>query len=111
MRGLRNGLVTAFLLGGTFPLGLIVRRRYGRAAARRFAAGTTAALLGQQVLVTLALKRRTERDGSWHRLTVVDGITLRRGATGALMVGLIASGVRHRRGFGGGVGWLGVRLG
>src|ERR1700674_1752784 len=55
------------------------------------------ALLGQQVLVALALKRRTERDGSRHRLTLVDGITLSRGATGALMIGLIASGVRHGR--------------
>jgi phosphatidylglycerophosphate synthase len=69
------------------------------------------ALVGQQVLVTLALKRRTERDGSRHRLTAVDGITLSRGATGALMIGLIASGVRHRRGFAAWLGWIGLLYG
>ena len=69
------------------------------------------ALVGQQVLVALALRRRTERDGSRHRLTVVDGITLSRGATGALMIGLIASGVRHRRGFAGWLGWIGLLYG
>src|SRR6202165_709416 len=77
----------------------------------RFAAGATAALVGQQVLVALALKRRTERDGSRHRLTLVDGFTLSRGATGALMIGLIASGVRHRRGSAGWLGWIALLYG
>ena len=70
-----------------------------------------AALLGQQVLVALALKRRTEPDGSRHRLSLVDGITLSRGGTGALMVGLIASGVRDRRGPAGWLGWLALLYG
>jgi phosphatidylglycerophosphate synthase len=69
------------------------------------------ALVGQQVLVALALKRGTERDGSRHRLTVVDGITLSRGGTGALMVGLIASGVRERRGRAGWLGWIALLYG
>lgn len=98
------GLVTAFLLGCTLPLGLIVKRRYGGAAAWRFGAGTTAALLGQQALVGLALKRR-------HRLSLVDGITLSRGATGALMIGLIASRVRDRRGPAGWLSWMALLYG
>jgi phosphatidylglycerophosphate synthase len=77
----------------------------------RFAAGTTAALLGQQTLVGLALKRRSERNGSRHHLTRVDAITLSRGATGALMTGLIASGVRDRRGLTGWIGWTALLYG
>ena len=99
----RYGLITAFLLGSTFPLALIVKRRYGNAAARRFGAGTTAALLGQQVLVVFALKR--------HRLSLVDAITLSRGGTGALMTGLIASGVRDRRGMAGWLSWIALLYG
>src|SRR5438309_5888192 len=56
------------------------------------------ALIGQQLLVALALRRNREHDGSRHRLTLVDAITLSRGGTGALMAGLIASSVRDRRG-------------
>jgi phosphatidylglycerophosphate synthase len=106
-------LVTAFFLGCTVPLALIVKRPYGCAAARRFGAGTTAALLGQQVLVGLALKRRIpERDGSnRHRLSLVDAITLSRGGTGALMIGLIASGVRHRPGLAGWLSWIALLYG
>lgn len=109
----RYGLVTAFLLGCTLPLALIVKRRYGRTAARRFGAGTTAALLGQQVLVGLALKRRIpERDGSnRHQLSLVDVITLSRGGTGALMIGLIAAGVRRRRGLAGWLSWIALLYG
>jgi phosphatidylglycerophosphate synthase len=69
------------------------------------------ALVGQQALVALALKRRTERDGSRHRLTFVDGITPSRGGTGALMVGLIAPGVRDRRGRAGWLGWIALLYG
>src|ERR1700730_3242123 len=69
------------------------------------------ALLGQQALVALALKHRTDRDGSRDRLTLVDGITLSRGATGALITGLVASGVRERRGFTGWIGWIALLYG
>ncbi len=109
----RYGLATVFLLGCTLPLALTVKRYYGRAAARRFGAATTAALLAQQVLVGLALKRRLpEGDGTnRHRLSLVDVITLSRGATGALMTGLIASGVRHRRGLAGWLSWIALLYG
>jgi phosphatidylglycerophosphate synthase len=69
------------------------------------------ALIGQQVLVTLALNRRRERDGSRHRLNLVDGITLSRGGSGALMTGLIASGVRDRSGPAGWLGWMALLYG
>jgi phosphatidylglycerophosphate synthase len=63
--------------------------------------------------VGLGLKRRIPQlDGSnRHRLSLVDAITLSRGGTGALMIGLIASGVRHRRGLAGWVGWIALLYG
>lgn len=111
--GARYGLVTAFLLACTLPLALTVKGRYGSAAARRFGAGTTAALLAQQGLVGLAVKRRTPEgdDSNRHRLSLVDVITLSRGGTGALMTGLLASGVKDRRGLAGWLSWIGLLYG
>jgi phosphatidylglycerophosphate synthase len=109
----RYGLVTALLFGSTFPLTSIVKRRDGPAAARRFRAGTSAALVGQQALVGLALSRAIQ-DGpgaNRHRLSLVDALTLSRGGTGAVMIGLIASGVRRRRGATGWLGWLALIYG
>jgi phosphatidylglycerophosphate synthase len=109
----RYGSVTAFLLGCTIPLSSIVNRRYGPAAARRFSAGMGTALLGQQALVAMALKRGVVQThaSSRHRLNLVDTITLSRGGTGALMTGLIVSGVRHRRGIAGWLGWIALVYG
>lgn len=109
----RFGAVTSFLLGSAIALSLIVRRRYGPAAGWRFGASMGAALLGQQGLVSLALRRTTSAsEGSnRHRLSLVDAITLSRGGTGALLVGLMASGVRHRRGLAGWLGWISLIYG
>jgi phosphatidylglycerophosphate synthase len=111
--GARNGLATAFLLCCTAPLALMVKRHYGPTAARRFSAGTGAAILGQQVLVGMALKGRGAQtpESDRHVLNLVDVITLSRGVTGALITGLIASGVRHRRGFGGWLAWTALVYG
>jgi phosphatidylglycerophosphate synthase len=92
---------------------MIVNRRYGRAAGWRFGAGMGAALLGQQALVGLALKRAiAAREGSNpHRLTAVDAITLSRGGSAALLLGLTASGVKDRRGLAGRLGWIALIYG
>ena len=58
-----------------------------------------AALLTQQVLVGMAVKRKGAR------LTLVDAMTLSRGLAAALMIGLVASGVRNRTGPAGWLGW------
>ncbi len=107
------GSVTAFLLGCTVPLASIVKRRYGPTAARRFGAATGAAILGQQVLVGMALECRVAqtRESNRHRLNLVDVITLSRGVTGAVMTGLIVSGVRHRRGMAGWLAWIALVYG
>jgi phosphatidylglycerophosphate synthase len=109
----RFAAVSALLLGCAIPLTWLVKRRYGPAAGWRFGAGMGAALLGQQVLVSLALKGTISgRQGSnRHRLSLVDLMTLSRGGTGALMIGLIASGVRHRRGLAGWLGWIALIYG
>jgi phosphatidylglycerophosphate synthase len=99
----RYGLVSAFLLGLTVPLTTMMNRRYGSVAARRFGAGMGGALVGQQLLVGLALRR--------HRLSLVDVLTLSRGGTGAVLTGLIASGVRRRRGLAGWLGWIALIYG
>lgn len=102
--GARYGLVSALLLGSAVPFASVIGRRYGVGAARRFGAGMSTAVLGQQALVALVLNRR-------HALSIVDGITLSRGGTGALMTGLIASGVRQRRGVAGWLGWIALLYG
>lgn len=100
----RYGLVSALVLGSAVPFAAVIRRRYGAGAARRFSAGMGTAMLGQQALIALVLDRR-------HALSIVDVITLSRGETGALMTGLIASGVRDRRGVAGWLGWLALLYG
>jgi phosphatidylglycerophosphate synthase len=111
--GTRYGLVTALFLCCTAPLALIVKRSYGPTAARRFSAATGVAILGQQLLVGVALERRVAQppESNRHRLNLVDVITLSRGVTGALMTGLVASGVRHRRGLAGWLAWTALVYG
>src|SRR5438105_10903088 len=102
----RNAALSAFLVSSTVPLAWTVGRRHGSSAGWRFGAGMGGSLLAQQALVGLALGRyRSPEDEHWrHALSLVDAITLSRGATGALSIGLFASGVRDRRGP---AGWLG----
>jgi phosphatidylglycerophosphate synthase len=109
----RYGLVSAFLLSLTVPLTAMVSRRDGPAAARRFRAGMGAALATQQLLVGLALRRPLEEGpaANRHRLSLVDVLTLSRGGTGAVTIGLIASGVRRRRSPTGWLGWFALIYG
>jgi phosphatidylglycerophosphate synthase len=65
----------------------------------RFAAGSMAVLLIQQILVGVAVKRKGAH------LTLVDAMTLSRGLAAGLMIGLVASGVRDRAGPAGWLGW------
>lgn len=80
-------------------------RRYGRARAARFAAGAGAAIVIQQALVALAVRRQA-RAGGPDGLGAVDLLTLGRGTAGGVLAGLVASGVRDRGGLAGWTGWL-----
>jgi len=102
----RYAAITATLMSAAIPLGAALRHRYGPAAAARFTAGMSASVIAQQSLVGLALLREGSPSGprQRHGLSLVDAITLSRGGAAALMVGLLTSGIRDRRGR---VGWLG----
>ena len=95
----------AGLLAMAVLLAAPLARRYGRAPAARFAAASGTSIAVQQALVALAL-RRQERSGGSGRLSVVDLMTLTRGLTAAVLLGLLASGVRDRGGLAGWTGWL-----
>jgi phosphatidylglycerophosphate synthase len=102
--------VTGGLLAWCALLSMTIERRYGRTAGRRFRRGMAAAVALQQFPVWLAV-RRSARNGKAHRLSVVDAMTLSRAATGALLTGLVMSGIRDRRGMAGWLGWLAVLYG
>jgi phosphatidylglycerophosphate synthase len=95
----RAALITAGLLVATVPATGGIGHRYGRTAGVRFALGSLAAVLAQQTLVAVAAKRASAR------LTGVDAMTLSRGLAAALLVGLLASGLRRRNSFAGWMGW------
>jgi phosphatidylglycerophosphate synthase len=105
--------MTAGLLGGTVPLAIAVRHSYGPAAARRFAVGAGISVLAQQFLVGIAIRRSGARQAGRppHALSLVDAITLSRGGTAALLVGLLTSGMRDRRGWAGWLGWVALLYG
>jgi phosphatidylglycerophosphate synthase len=109
----RYGAVTALLLGCTVSLGSTVSRRYGPRAGLRFAAGTGTSLLAQQALVGLALLRYGPKSDvrQRHAVSLVDAITLSRGGTAAVMVGLLTSGIKDRRGRAGWLGWIALIYG
>jgi phosphatidylglycerophosphate synthase len=95
----RLALISAGLAAATVPATAGIWRRYGRPAGMRFAVASSATVLTQQTLVAAAAERKSAR------VTPVDAMTLSRGLAAALLVGLLASGVRHRNGFAGWMGW------
>jgi phosphatidylglycerophosphate synthase len=101
----RLALISAGLVAATVPASAGMWHRYGRAAGVRFAGGSLAAVLTQQTLVAAAATRKRAR------LTPVDAMTLSRGLAAALLAGLLASGVRHRSGLAGWMGWCSVVYG
>jgi hypothetical protein len=105
--------VSSLLMATTVPASGMLERRYGTRAAVHFGAGMASTIGVQQALVGLALKRRgrkSDADGL-HGLSVVDLITLSRGAAAAVLVGLAVSRIRDRRGFAGWLGWLALLYG
>jgi phosphatidylglycerophosphate synthase len=101
----RLALITAGLLAASLPPTAGLWRRYGRRVGSRFAFGAGATILTQQSLVGMAASRRGAR------LTPVDAMTLSRGLAAAMLVGLVVSGVRHRSGLAGWLGWISLVYG
>jgi phosphatidylglycerophosphate synthase len=101
----RLALITVGLLAASAPPTIGFWRCYGRRAGSRFAVGASAAILAQQSLVGTAASRKGAR------LTPVDAMTLSRGLAAAMLVGLVVSGVRQRRGLAGWLGWISLVYG
>lgn len=101
----RYAMLTLALLGSVPPIARFFRHAYGRTAARRLSAGMLVALGAQQVVVACVLRRKP------HCLGAVDLMTLSRGVASALLLGLVASGVRDRRGPAGRLGWCSIVYG
>ena len=101
----RLTLITVGLLAASVPPAAGLWRRYGRRAGSRFAVGAGATILAQQSLVGIAASRKGAR------LTPVDAMTLSRGLAAAVLVGLVVSGVRHRSGLAGWLGWISLVYG
>lgn len=101
----RLTLITAGLLAASLPPAVGLWRRYGGKAGSRFAIGAGATILAQQSLVGMAASQKRAR------LTPVDAMTLSRGLAAAVLVGLVVSGVRHRGGLAGWLGWISLMYG
>lgn len=103
----RWAAVTGLQLGAVVPAWSLMASAYGKTEARRFGTGMWLVVFLQQALVGAAALRREPR----HQLNLVDFITLTRGLAASLLCGLIASGVRDRRGTAGWMGWLALLYG
>ncbi len=103
--------ISVLLLAATRPVTAVIGRRYGKAAGRRFSRTMVTVLAAQQALVGLAVGRRRGRPPRRHRLTLIDLMTLSRGWVAAILPGLLASGIRDRRGVAGWIGWLALLYG
>jgi len=101
----RLTLITVGLLAASVPPAVGLWRRYGGSAGSRFAFGAGATILAQQSLVGMAASRKDAR------LTPVDAMTLSRGLAAAVLAGLVVSGVRHRGGLAGWLGWISIVYG
>jgi phosphatidylglycerophosphate synthase len=104
-----SGLLTATSL----PVSTLLVPCYGAVAARRFGVAMAGTLVAQQTLVGFALKGRgrSRDDKVVHTLSVVDFMTLSRGVSAAMLVGLMVSRIRDRRGRAGWLGWLALLYG
>ena len=95
----RLAVITLGLVAASISPTVAVQRSYGTRVAARFAVGSGLAMSVQQYLVGVAASRKQAR------LSAVDALTLSRGVAAAVLVGILVSGVRHRRGLAGWLGW------
>jgi len=107
-----QGITGSLLAGGTL-LGWLIGRRYGAKAHIRCQLGLSGALIGQQSLVALALRRHDSgsRSAEPHALTVVDAFTLSRAGSAGLIGALTITGVRDRQGLAGWMAWIALIYG
>jgi phosphatidylglycerophosphate synthase len=100
----RAGMVFAALVGP--PTALLIVHTYGPRPALRYLAGFVAATTAQEAFVR-AMRRRIGPE----QTSPADLLTLGRGMCGAILAGVVASGVRDRAGAAGWLGCLATLLG
>jgi len=88
------------------PTTLAIWRAYGLGSTLRYLAGLTTALIVQRVFLSAMIRKIGPEQSS-----LADALTLSRAATGAVLAGLVASGIRDRNGTAGWIGWLMPLLG
>jgi phosphatidylglycerophosphate synthase len=88
------------------PTTLVIWRAYGLRKTIRYLVGFTMALTAQRAFIS-AMIHKIGREQS----SLADALTLSRGANGAVLAGLVTSGVRDRNGVAGWIGWLMPLLG
>jgi phosphatidylglycerophosphate synthase len=88
------------------PTIFVIWRFYGLVKAIRYMIGLSLALMTQRVFISVIIHLiGTERS------SLADALTLSRGANGAVLAGLVTSGIRDRKGIAGWIGWLMPLLG
>ena len=88
------------------PTILVIWRAYGLTKAIHFLIGLTLALAAQRAFLSAMIHLIGTEQSS-----LADALTLSRGANGAVLAGLVTSGIRERKGVAGWIGWLMPLLG
>lgn len=85
----------------TIPTICVIWRFYGRSKAIRYVIGLMLALKTQHVFIDTIIRLIGDEQSS-----LADALTLSRGANGAVLAGLVTSGIYDRKGISGWIGWL-----
>jgi phosphatidylglycerophosphate synthase len=88
------------------PTIIIIWHTYGLTKAIRYMVGLSLALITQHTFISAMIHFIGTEQSS-----LADALTLSRGANGAVLVGLVTSGIRERKGIAGWIGWLMPLLG
>ncbi len=80
--------------------GLAIWRAYGLLTTMRYLAGLVVALVAQRVFLAAMIRKVGAK-----QVSTADVMTLSRGASGAVLAGLVASGIRDRERLAGKLGW------
>lgn len=88
------------------PTTLVIWHTYGLRNTIRYLLGFTLVLTAQRAFIS-AMIHKIGREQS----SLADALTLSRGANGAVLAGLVTSGIQDRKGVAGRIGWLMALLG
>ena len=83
------------------PSIFVIWRAYDPTKAMRYVAGLMLTLMTQQAFISAMIHVIGTEQSS-----LADALTLNRGANGAVLAGLVTSGIRERKGIAGWIGWL-----